>query len=200
MKYSPLLLASLLAFTASNVVAQNIVRDPGFEEDTTGWNAPYIPNDSLDRNCTFEVVTESPHSGKACARLSSGDNGRIAISPKGTPIPVEPGEKFKVSLWIKAGKNFEGQNNQSGMLLRMDMMNGRDSVGIVTIDWKGQSRLLSPQDSPKDFVTEPLPIQWTKMEAEFVVPADTTSMRPAVFLWRGTGEFFIDDFVVERIR
>lgn len=200
MKHLPLLLAGALSIAASSLPAQNIVRDPGFEEDTTGWNAPYIPNDSLDRQCTFEVVKESPHSGKTCARLASEDGGRIAISPKGTPIPVEPGEKFKVSLWIKAGKNFSGHGNQSGMLLRMDMMNGKDSVGIVTIDWKGQSRLLSPQDNPNDFVTEPLPTQWTKVEAEFVIPNDTTSMRPAVFLWRGTGEFFIDDFVIERIR
>lgn len=200
MKHLPLLLAGALSIAASSLLAQNIVRDPGFEEDTTGWNAPYIPNDSLDRQCTFEVVKESPHSGKTCARLASEDGGRIAISPKGTPIPVEPGEKFKVSLWIKAGKNFSGHGNQSGMLLRMDMMNGKDSVGIVTIDWKGQSRLLLPQDNPNDFVTEPLPTQWTKVEAEFVIPNDTTSMRPAVFLWRGTGEFFIDDFVIERIR
>ncbi|PTX95414.1 hypothetical protein DB345_14160 [Spartobacteria bacterium LR76] len=200
MKHLPLFLAGALSLTASTLLAQNIVRDPGFEEDTTGWNAPYIPNDSLDRHCTFEVVKDSPHAGKACARLASEDNGRISISPKGTPIPVEPGEKFKVSLWVKAGKNFEGQNNQSGMLLRMDMMNGRDSVGIVTIDWQGQSLFLSPQDAPKDFATAPLPTKWTKVEAEFVIPEDTTAMRPAVFLWRGTGEFFIDDFIIERIR
>ncbi len=196
----PLFYLAAFALLSHPLSAQNIVRDPGFEEGDTGWNLPYVPNDSQDKGCSFSISAEEPHSGKSCGMLESTDNGRIAISPKGMPMAVEAGQKYRLVAWVRAGKDFEAQSGQPGLLIRVDMLQSRDALEIVTIDWQGHAKAMQPSESLTGFATEPVPKTWTKVESTFTVPENTETMRAGLFLWKATGQLFVDDFVIEPVR
>lgn len=198
MKLLPVILSTLFV-AALPAFTQNVIRDPGFEEGEQQWNF-YIPSDSVSRDTQFSIVTDEPYSGQACALLESSDNARFSISPKGMPLPVSPGEKFRLSLWVKASEDFRPEPGHPGMLIRVDLLQDREPLQIVSVDWKGTTHVLEPTEKPVDFTTEPIPTKWNQVTFEFTIPEDIDSLRPSLFLWRGTGKIWIDDFILQRIK
>lgn len=191
------LAASLLGILPS--FAQNVIRDPGFEEGLSGWNAPYIPADSQNRGCSFSIEEGPSRSGKRSARLESKDDGRISISPKGAPFPVKAGERFRLSLWVKPGEKFEPARGRLGFLVRIDLLKGREAAGVLTVDWKGTARVLAPSEPLDGFAAGPVGDAWTEVQAEFTVPENVDRIRPGIFLWMATGALLVDDVVLERL-
>jgi len=200
MKLLPILYAAGWLALSIGAQAGEVVFASGFEDNDSPWNDPYVPSDSLDRGCSFDISSEEPHSGLRCGVLASDNSGRIAISPKGSPYHVEPGQRYKLTFWVKAGKEFEAQKGQPGMLVRIDLMQDRDPVSIVTVDWKGTTKIVQADETLADFTTLPVPPHWTKVEAEFTIPENVNKARPGLFLWRATGSLEVDDFRLERVR
>lgn len=201
MKISRALHTAVLLFSASaaSALAQNVVRDPGFEEGLNGWNQPYIPADSKNRGCTATVVAENPYAGRYCLRMESEDEGRVSISPKGMPLAVVPGQRYKLSLRVRAGELFVPEKGQPGFLVRIELTERKKTSSIISVDWKGQMKVLAPASPVVGFSAEPIPRQWTHVETTFAIPENIDEMRLGIFLWRATGQLFVDDVVLERI-
>ncbi len=179
--------------------AQPLVVEPGFENGASGWKDLYIPSDSTDKGCQFSLGTEDPHAGKFYAILKSEDYGRMSISPRGMPLPVQPGDRYKLTVWVKAGDDFQVESGQPGILVRVDMLGENPSVGVVTANWQGKTELLQAGESVAAFVTPSMPKVWTQIETEFTVPEGAYQMRASIFFWRAIGRLYIDDFQIERI-
>lgn len=190
-------LSMLLAACAS--YGQAFIENPGFEKGKAGWREPYIPADSTTKGCRFDISTDSPHEGIYCAVLESSDDGRISISPSAMPLPVQPGDQYKITAWVRVGRGFSVERNQPGMLIRADLLEGNTSRGVFTCNWQGKSAILQGNESLAQFVTPALPDTWTKVETVLTIPQDVSRIRLSLFLWRASGTLYVDDFQIERI-
>ena len=197
-----LFLPTALLFSAAALFGDNLAANPGFEDKTAGWSM-FAPLDTpTTANPQFSVVNEKPHSASACAKLWSDDFARYALGTK--LIPCVPKEHFRISVWMRAGPDFVPMPGTPGIVVRL-------AYQASGSNWNGFSTFIEPNGATAQFKSEKpgdlaavtsLPIEWTKVEAVVEIPADPEGVKgftPAIFVWRGKGAIYFDDFSVEKV-
>lgn len=183
----------------SVVYADNLISNPGFESDQSGWGL-FVPGDSRDKECSFLLSGSLAHSGSACAEISSGDFARFGLGYKGS-IPVTPGGRYRVSAWVKAAPGSEVKAGTSGMVIRFTLQQGRQEAfggPKIFIGLNGKVDL-APEGDITALATA-LPTEWTKVEAVVEIPAEgVDNMGLGLFGWYTKGSIFIDDISVEKV-
>ena len=192
-----LLLACFLALGCPAIHAaapDSVLSNGGFENGIAGWGI-WVPDESKASNCRFDVVGDNPHSGVNCARLQSDDYGRFSV---GCPtIPVQPGERYHVSVWVRADPAALVREKTPGFVIRLYLGQGNSDAagGHLFI---GPGNRVS-RNIPADPVAETLPTTWTRIDAVVEIPAGVDMMGPGLFSWWTRGTLFADDFSIEKV-
>jgi hypothetical protein len=185
----------ILSFVAiHNVAADSLVPNGGFEDSSTGW-AIFVPDESKDKNCHFDVVTDTPHSGVNCARFQSDDFARFGIGSGF--IPVQAGEHYHVSVWIKADPAAEARPKTPGFVIRLYLRQGTgDAAGGHLFIGYGNT---VSRNTPAVPESTTLPTAWTQIEAVIEIPPGVDSVGPALFSWWTKGAIYVDDFSLDKV-
>jgi hypothetical protein len=207
-----LTLTSFLLFTAAAThlaaapaappaapATSSVLTNGGFESGTGDWSI-FIPSESTSANCRFDVVSDTPHSGTNCVRMQSDDFGRFSVGC--SPIPVQPGEHYRVSVWIKADAAATIRPSSPGITTTGFVV--RLYLGQAGSDAAGGHLFIAPgnrvtRDNPADPVAPTLPTTWTKIEAVVEIPSGVDKMGPGLFSWWTKGAIFADDFAIEKV-
>jgi hypothetical protein len=206
-KCLPLLIALVLAGLAFRATADappapaapapaaaSLITNGGFEDGIVGWGT-YVPDESKLANCHFDVGSDSPHSGANCARLQTDDYGRFSVG--GALIPVQPGDHYHVSVWIRADSAAQVRAKAPGFVIRLHLsQGGADAAGGHLFIAPGNR---VTRDAPADPVSDSLPTTWTQIEAVVEIPQGVDSMGPGIFTWWTKGIVYADDFSIEKV-
>jgi hypothetical protein len=196
-----LLIACLGAASAlSGVHAQNLLTNGDFENGAKGWNL-FAPPAAEGSECKFEAVSDTPHDGGQCGRLSSVGEARYAITSSPRGLAPTPGDRYRLTAWVRAGQDFTPRANTPGFVIRVtlfgdpgyqaDVPGGHVYLGVDNRAFRGVD--VSPLNN------EPIPKEWTKLECVFAIPEGTASLNVAVFVWQGSGSVFVDDVSLENV-
>ena len=195
--YPPVIILALLAvgtFAAPARAAGPLVSNGGFEEGTTGWGI-FVPEESQDKACGFDVVSVMPHSGAKSGRLHSDDYARFSIGT--AAIPVHPGERYRVTAWVRPDPAAHVRKGAPGFAIRLNLRAGNaDAMGAHL--FIGLGNRVSLGEAPAGS-TAPLPKDWTKVEAIVEIPAGVDAILPSLFAWWVKGFIFVDDLSVEKV-
>ncbi|MCE0497171.1 MAG: hypothetical protein LV481_04405 [Methylacidiphilales bacterium] len=164
-----------------------------FEEGTTGWSL-FVPPDSKDKNCHFTISHDSPHTGSSCALMQADTFARCGLAAPN--ISIQPGERYRITAWVRGGVDLRVQPNTAGILIRLTLLQNKQEApgGDFYLALNGN---MTRKDIPTNLAA--VPAQWTRMEAVVETPADADTMRPCLFFWRAMGSLYIDDFTVEKV-
>jgi hypothetical protein len=177
----------------------SLISNGGFESGIAGWGI-FIPDESKGANCRFDVVSTSPHSGGNCLRLQSDAFARFCVGT--TFIPVQAGEHYHVSVWVKADPDATVRPavpgiTTPGFAVRLYLRQGNaDAPGghLFIIPGNRVTRL-----SPAEPVTTTLPTTWTQIEAVIEIPPGVDAIGPGLFSWWAQGTIYADDFSMEKV-
>jgi len=186
------LLLSLLFAAGSNLRAQELADNGGFESGTTGW-AIYIPEESTDKNCTFTTVTDNPHSGAACAELNSSGPARFCIGHE--PIPLTPGAHVRISAWYRAGPQAQFAKRTPGFSIRLTFRKDKANVPNAHIQISAEG-VASPGNPV--VLTKPMPTEWTQVSVVIEVPPNVDSASADLFSY-ANGPLYLDDFSARKV-
>lgn len=191
---STALLFALTCLGIQRSPGEDLVTNGDFENGTGGWTL-FVPDESKDKNCLFDIVSTSPHSGTSCAHFKSDDYARFGISPA-TGIPVAAGEHYRVTAWVRADPAALVRAKSPGFVIRLNLREGgADATGGPFYIEPGN---VVSRDKPTDSFTA-LPKEWTKVEAVIEIPNGVDTVFPALFSWWVAGSIFVDDFSFEKV-
>jgi hypothetical protein len=186
-----------LCVTASGIHAQNLFTNGDFEIGTEGW-AAFVPDEAKPNDCKVEVSGENPHEGQSL-RLSCSGASRFAATTVIKGTDWVPGDRYRVSLWARAGEDFLPAQGTRGFMIRIGFFS--DPVAWTPASGGSFHLMTGNHTSVGGTPTadEELPKKWTKMEGVFEIPADTAMVNAALFIWKGTGSVYVDDLVLEKV-
>jgi hypothetical protein len=110
---------------------------------------------------------------------------------------VQPGDHYRITAWVRAEIAAQVQPKTPGFVIRLNLLQGQaDAAGGHLYLELGNvvSRGQAPADSAAG-----LPQDWTKVEAVVEIPPGVDSMGPSLFAWWVKGNFFVDDFSVQKV-
>jgi hypothetical protein len=187
-------LSFLLPLLPIFALAQTILSgNGGFESGKTDWNL-YVPGDSESKGCQFAIASGSgAHSGNACAELTSTEIARFCIGH--TPVPLTSGERYRLTLWYRAGAQTEFAAKTAGISVRMAFRKGRDDVpgGKLQIGAEGLIVAGNPPLIQKSF-----PKEWTLLQVVIQAPPYVDNVSFDVFSY-AKGSVYFDDFSFEKV-
>lgn len=188
---------ALLCAAASGLQAQNLFANGDFEIGTKGW-APFVPDDSKPNDCKIEVSSENPHEGQSL-RLSCNGTSRFAATTVIKGMDWVPGDRYRVSLWARAGDDFQPTPGTPGFMIRIGFYS--DPTSWAPADGGNFHLTMGNQTSLGGAPTraEELPKTWTKMEGVLEIPPNTAMVNTAIFICKGTGSVYVDDLVLEKV-
>jgi len=171
-----------------------LIPNGGFEEGITNWGI-FVPDEAKDANCRFDVVSTNPHSGANCVRLQSDDYARFSIGS--ALLPVQPGEHYHVSVWVRADPAAHVLLKTPGFAIRLYLRQGNGDAegGHLFI---GLGNRVS-RNTPPDAVSKTFPTTWTQISAVVEIPPGVDAMGPGLFCWRTKGAIYADDFSIEKV-
>lgn len=171
------------------------VAQTGFERGDPPW-ALYVPAESDAAGCAFSIGKIDTHQGTSYAVLSAKRPTRLGLEPKANPLIVIPGEKYRLSAWVKAGPGWLAEAGLPGVVLRgtlRDVFQKELAFGHLFVGLKGVSR------DPAKLSGPPILPSWTKIEGVVEIPAGAAEMIPFVFVWNGAGQLFVDDISIDKV-
>lgn len=194
----PIAAAALLAAQPLN--AENLLENGDFEDGAKNWSA-FVPPDAQPFECSFAPTDTTPHEGSSAGELSSKGDARFAAVNYVKGYEFQPGERFRVSAWVKAGDNFVRQEGTAGYCLRVSMFADAGSTqnaddGMFYLGTNNVAVRGSDVSLMKD---QEIPTKWTKLEGVFEVAPNTAKLNVCIFVWKGTGSFLIDDVTLEKV-
>ena len=176
--------------------ADSLISNGGFESGTNGWSL-FVPDESQDKGCHFDVVNNAPHTGKSCLRMSR----------RTTPVTA-------------VAFNFIPKAETGRALSRLRMGEGRpggacaaENAGLChpplftteVYDADGGHLFIGPgnrvaRNMPADPVAKTtLPTTWTQIDAVVEIPPGVDAIGPALFSWWSKGPIYADDFSIEKV-
>lgn len=199
MKKAPtLLLAVGLLSLAPYCLAENLLRNPGFEQERANWKT-YIPG---DEPLEWVLDESDPHSGSVAAVMKSTIPERWAVMNM-KAVDVIEGHKYRVEAWVRCAPGTKMEPDLPGVYVGVAFFSGdweelckqppytRSFFGLAdgVVDWEGR-KFLQP---------EKLPDKWTKASAVFEAPPSAAYMSMALTLHGTEGDVFWDDISVEEV-
>jgi peptidoglycan/xylan/chitin deacetylase (PgdA/CDA1 family) len=177
----------------------NILSNGGFEEGTKGWSV-FAPQDAQGAGAKIDTTAEGPHEGGLAGTMSCAEAVRFAIVNFSKQANFTPGDRYRLSAWVKAGPDFEALPGTPGFMLRASMFS--DSTGSQGtgegLFYLGTTGAVKGPDV-SSFKDQAVPKEWTKLEGVFEVPPDTVRMNACAFIWKGKGTLLVDDVRIEPV-
>lgn len=177
----------------------NLVANGGFEEGARGWSV-FAPPDARGADAKLDVTSENPHTGGQAGAMSCTGAVRFAIVNYVNGTNFVPGDRYRISVWIKAAADFQPDPGTPGFLVRVSMFTDTAGTqgGADGLFYVGLSGAVKGGDT-NSFKDQGVPTEWTKVEGVFEVAPDTVRMNACVFIWKGTGTLYVDDMRVEAV-
>lgn len=150
----------------------NLAADPGFE----GTQLPELI-DEATRKGSVRLSTVDPHTGRQCAMLFDCKNSSLIQK-----VPAGPGEKFQVSVWLRA-QECHGSRNIPGLY-------------GVRVNFKRGKKLLDTIRVPAE-----LDENWRETAFPITTPAGTDAIEVLVTAQRQHAHagLYADDWVIKRV-
>lgn len=192
------LIATLSAVTV--VRADNLVLNPGFESGKQEW-VLFVPSEFQGTALEWDMVEESPHDGAVSMSMTSGEPARWALGSM-KRIPVAPGEKYRLSAWVRFGKGSELVGSAPAAYIRLVLQNAEsqdisDPLLHIHIGLNGdvaRSNALAklhPTELPGE--------GWHKIEGIVAIPQETATVRINLFVEGVKGTVYWDDVSLELV-
>jgi hypothetical protein len=162
---------AVLALAAAKA-KPDLIDDGGFEGPT-----PPQVTDNGGRKASIRLVTDNPHTGRQCAMFYDCLNSSIVKK-----LPSKAGEKYWVSLWVRA-KDYQGSNVvRPTYLVRVDA-----KKAVKTLDWVGVR--MQPTE------------KWQQVRFSYTTPANTERIEVQITAIRqhAKARLWLDDFSVIRV-
>lgn len=170
--------ALLIALTLSSLAqgAENMIRNPGFEDGMQDWNVAFGGEGT--ENAIDETIARS---GERSFFASSEGLGLRVGAVQNVRVS-EPG-RYRISAYFRAEDIVRNQEGH-GVLIRVQF---QDETNALV---RGNLHIVG------DLSTEG---EWTPIGQEFDVPEGTHHLRIEFFLWYATGRVWWDDIVLTRV-
>jgi hypothetical protein len=199
--FHPLLIlgTSLLATFASPLLAaDNLLVNPGFEDGSEGFSF-FIPENEEATKPSFEVSKEAARSGAGGQRLTAEGIGRYGFSMKrsGEFKPI-PGDRYRVSAWVRPGPDFVQKANTPGFFIRVSMFKGTGGGEPKDFLYFGQQNLAA-RGTSTSLNANLEPGTWTQISGVFEFPEDANNMYVTFLLERGSGSLYVDDLSLTQV-
>jgi len=201
MKIICLIFAAVSGFSSPLFAAENLLANPGVEDELEGWKLA-VPSDSEERGAMVEASLQAARTGKFGLLLNCPEAVRYSVYPLEKKVQsLSPAERYCVSVWVRAGKEFVQSPNSPGFYIRVTL----DSAPGVTIETGHLFFGLKPRgisgglSGLRGLGVELVPTKWTKVSAVFEIPSDTTSMTLNFFVDRASGPLYLDDASLTRV-
>jgi len=117
------LLALVIFAGLTNAAAQNLIVNPGFQNDFTSWSALWTRDSGVG---TAQIVTSPVHSGSKACHIHHWGLQDWSLEPQAV-VAVKPGQLYEYSAWVRVDSLAAGGVVQISVVLR----DTRDSV----LDW-----------------------------------------------------------------
>jgi len=181
----------------AEIVGKNLLENPGLEDGPEGWGLG--PPAAAKQGAALSVSSDAAHSGTNGLVISCPETIRYAVTVRsneegGKP---SPGERFRVSAWVCAGKDFVQDPKTPGFYIRVTLHGGPGGTVAGGNLHFGLENHAARGKLWKVF-TE-VPTVWTQVSATFEVPEETTSMNLDFFSHSGSGSLFLDDVSLEKV-
>ena len=168
----PVIAQSARAILADRKSQPNLAENPGFEDS----KSPELVHAGFKKGAT-QLSTDNPHSGKQCVMLYDCKQSSLQRT-----IPASPGEKFRVSAWLRA----------------YDYKGGRDIPGLygVQVNLKQGKKLLDTIRIPAH-----LDGNWQEISFPITTPAGTDTLEVLVTAQRqhAQARLWVDDLSITRL-
>lgn len=177
----------------------NLLANGGFEEGSRAWSI-FAPPDAQGADAKLDTSGEGAHEGGLAGVMSCTAPVRFAIVNFVKEVDFIPGDRYRVSAWVKAGADFQAEAGSPGFVLRVSMFTDATgsqggSEGLFYVGLNGAVK--GPDTSA--FRDQGVPTEWTKVEGVFEVVPDTVKMNACAFIWKGSGSLYVDDFRLEPV-
>ncbi len=153
----------------------NLISNPGFEQDLIGWKTK--------TEAIFTTDTQIKRSGNASGKIIVPDGTKLEYQSLSFEVEATPGETISAAFWMRCDSVTDG----SGPYGALEFMNGDKRVGI--------SHTAIPNDQGGHNIPAGV---WSKLETTAIVPADATSMR-LVCVMNSHGTAWYDDAEILRV-
>jgi hypothetical protein len=199
---SAILVAGVLALCTTLTAGENLIRNAGFESDTDQWGL-YFGKDAEGAGAAIAVSNEVAHSGVNSLKLSCPVIARYSAGPMlGSAGVVKPGDRFRLSLWVRAGKDFVQKPGSHGFIVRATLRTP-DRVDSP----EGNFYFTSPDhalratydESRSSLGTSPISREWKPLTVVFEIPSGVQYLGLNLFVESGSGSLFIDDVVLTKV-
>ncbi|HUI93925.1 MAG TPA: glycoside hydrolase [Chitinivibrionales bacterium] len=149
--------------------SQNLITNPGFENDLTGWNTFW----SRDAGAGSLIVVAAPvHSGAKAAQVKHWGTLDWSVSPSAV-VTVKPGQLYEYSAWIRTDTLPSGASAEISVVLYDSMNNA--------VDWSYAAKQCT------------LSTGFTQYSTRFLIPTHIATIRPRL-MGNDTCGLYADDF------
>lgn len=140
MRYVSMITLAMVLGGFCNAAEEVKLANPGFELGVIAWDpcGTWGGFSPADREGLYEVVTDKPHSGSKCLKVSDSwnDKSPYIVQQK---IPADLTKSYILKVWVRADTPAKGKIN----IMMMEDVNGQDKFrGTVqesfeaTADWQ----------------------------------------------------------------
>ena len=160
----------LMVFSAA---AENLVRNGGFEEGTTGWTW----NEGDKANATCEAVSDVVHSGNGAIRITNRSKYEPNVYKRlWQGVSVKPNTKYRITAWSKGkGMGWHGSRIRC----------------YTSGDWSRGVELPAGKTGDRNH-------DWKEVTSEFLT-SDKTGWGVMILVVDIAGELWVDDIVLEEV-
>ena len=168
----PVIAQSARAVLLQESLETNLVADPGFE----GTQLPELI-DEATRKGSVRFSTVDPHSGRQCAMLFDCKNSSLIQK-----VRAGPGEKLRVSVWLRAEEYHGGRNIPGLYGVRVNFKQGKNLLNTIRV----------PAELDKN---------WQQTAFPVTTPAGTDVIEVLVTAQRqhANAGLYADDWVIKRV-
>lgn len=172
-------LLTLLAAAAwaANIQAENLLKNPSFEQAENGAPIGWVRSRVSPEQGMYSRA--AAHSGKCSVVIKDKLDPHGAGWFQEEYVPVEPGEKYRLSGWIKT-ENAWGGNTVIAALFAIE--NGKPKWQLT--------EYAANVDGNKN---------WTQVTREFTIPEKVRVLKiAAIRRWKAPGTSYFDDLTLEK--
>jgi hypothetical protein len=161
---------ALVFLLSVSTYPQNLIPDPGFENDLTGWNAFW----SRDANAgSFTIATSPVHGGTKSGHVRHSGTQDWSESPAIT-LQVRPGQLYQYSAWVRVDSLAAGSSAEISVVLL--------DTGKNAISWSYAAKPCT--------LSAGVFVQYT---TRFLIPSSIAFVQPRI-IGSGPCDLYADDF------
>jgi len=172
---------------AGNVITPNLVINPGFEDELTGWTQ--LVNSGLE----VSVVASPTHSGNGALELANPVTDTYAFAAYvSDPVPITPKQRYRISAWFRSATGYVSRPSGSPVMWQKDLWRNSPHTNGLYVQW------LDADGQPLGDPQLAVPLHWNAahwrlIRRELTAPSDAAQARTAVGALLTGQTLWVDD-------